>query len=401
MSYTIANFSDGLAREMHGRSTNRLQDVYETAYEAAQILLAELDPKETERTVQITPQLFDNVDAYSSPQDFKAALDLYPSGGRQSGFEYEDDFRRTDQREYSQRRSFEAPLMSESWVNGTRFLLLRKYPRTGNVITLDSLDDDSGWTAGGDAGSLAENTLNFLEGSAALQVTLTYSTGTGYIEKTTLTSQDLTDFRLLGACFYKVFIPSGFSARFSSFNLRWGNDTSTQYWNKSVTAAHDGTAFKDGWNILRFDWSSATETATAVDETAMDSARLSAVITSGSDIPGVLFDDLNIQLGTMYDLRYYSNFLFRNTSGTWLEKPTATDDIVNLSTDLYSTFKDIGAMCAMSEISSMDKDYEKIQKRLGYPYDERDPFKGSIGRYRRMYPSQRPTQTHILHDFGV
>lgn len=400
MPYTISQLKDGITRELHGRTTDRVQDVYETAYEAAQILQSELDLKETQREVQITPQLFDDVYAYSCPEDFKTAIDLLPSGGRKPGFEYEDDFRNTSQREFSQRASFEAPMMSEKWVNGTRFLLLRKYPRLGRVLKLDSLDATTGWSAGGDAGSLVSNNLNFLEGSASLQVSLVHATGTGYIEKTTLASSDLTDYRLLGAHFYKVYIPSGFSSRFTSFFLRHGTDTTTNYWEKSVTAAHDGTAFKDGYNILRFDWSSASETGT-VDETAMNSVRLGAVFTAGSDIPGVLFDDLTLQLGSMYDLNYYSNFLFRSALGVWKEKPTSDEDIVNLSPDAYFIFKDICAMLAMSEISSMKEDYEKIQKRLGYPTTERDSFKGSLGGYRRKYPSQQIPKTTITRDYSV
>lgn len=397
MSYTITQFKDAISRELHGRTTNRLQDAFETAYDAAMILLSEIDPKETQRVTQISPQVFDDVDVYSSPSDFKAVIDLYPSSMRKEGYESDDDFRRTGQKEFSLRRSVEAPMLSEKWINGTRFLLLRKYSSLGRVVQLESFDSTTGITAGGDAGSLDDNQLNFWEGSASLSLTLNGLTGAAHIEKD-ITSQDLTDYRLLASWFVKVYIPSGFFSRFTSFTLRHGS-ASGMYWSKTVTAQHDGTAFKDGMNLLRFDWSSATETGT-VDETAMDYMRLTFAYSTGAAIPGVLVDDLEIQLGTMYDLDYYSNFLFKSSAGTYLEKPTADGDTINLSTDAYRIFVDLGAMMAMSEISSMAKDYERISRRVGWPTSD-NPYAGSIGRYKLMYPSERPVRTTTLHNFSI
>ena len=400
MTYTISQFKDSIARELHGRTTDRLQDVYETAYDASLILLSEIDPKETERMVQVSPQVFDDIDVYSSPADYKSAIDLVPSAGLVPGLEYQEDFRRTSARQFGQRRNNEAPMIAERWINGTRFLLIRKYPRNGQVIQLDSMDSTTPWVAGYDAWNLEENNLNYIQGGASLSITLTHDIGSGSILATNLTPQDLTDYRLLSSYFIKVYIPSGFHSRFTSFFLRHGNDNTANYWEKSVTVAHDGTAFKDGWNLLRFDWSSATEIGT-VDETVMDSARIGCVFTTGSDIPGVLFDNFTIQKGTMYDLYYHSNYLFQSTAGVWKDRPTADDDIINLSSDSFKLFTDIGALCAMSEVSSKEKEYEKISKRVGWPVQENNRFAGSLGQYKRQNPSQRLMQTETLHDFGV
>ena len=398
MTYTISNLSDAIAREMHGQETDRIQSLYETAYDAALILMGELDLKETQRKVQISPQVFDDVNIYSCPTDYRSPIDIYPTSGRVLGSENQEDFRRTSQHEFSMRKNNEAPLLSEKWLNGTRFLLLQKYPSTGKKIQLENFDSLTGFTEGGDISNLVINSLEYYEGYGSLSFDLSGSTGAGTLEKT-ISSQDLTNYRLLGSCFIKVVIPSGYSSRFTSFTIKHGNDSSN-YWSGTVTTQHDGTVFQDGMNLLRFDWNSATETGT-VDETVMDYMKIEVNYTAGTEIPKVLFDDFNIQLGTMYDLEYCSNYLFRTSAGVWIEKPTSDDDIINLSQESYRIFVDIASMLALGEISSMEAEYKRITERLGYPVDPNNIFKGSIGNYKKQNPSQKPVQTSIIYDYDV
>lgn len=396
--YTIENLKQAIEREMHGRTVDRLQDVYETAYDAALILMSSCDLKESQRTTQISPQLFDDVYAYSAPADFKSIIDVYPTEGRRKGYENQEDFRRTGQKEFSMRGSIEAPMVSEKWLNGARFLLLRKYPSMGQRVQLESFDSETGVTEIGDVGTLATNRLTFWEGSASLSLELSGATGSGAIEKT-LSSQDLTNYKLLSSWFIKVYIPSGFSSRFTSFTIQHGNSNGVD-WSKTVTTQHDGTAFRDGMNLLRFDWSSASESGT-VDETVMDYMRLTFTYSSGTAIPGVLVDDFNIQMGTMYDLDYYSNYLFMSNAGVWKEKPTEDTDRIMLSTDSYRIFADLASMLACGEVKSLEDDFKRLSKRVGYPVDPDRPFAGLLGEYKRMNPSQRPVHTTITRDYGV
>ena len=120
----MSDFQNAVEREMHGRTVARLQDVNETAYQAGLILLSEIDPKETQRIAQI--QVFDDVDEYVPPEDYKSMVDFLPSGGRQDGSEFESDFRRTGQREFSMRHAYDAPLFSEKWVLGVLIQRLRQ-----------------------------------------------------------------------------------------------------------------------------------------------------------------------------------------------------------------------------------------------------------------------------------
>ncbi|MCK5017615.1 MAG: hypothetical protein KAS32_11165, partial [Candidatus Peribacteraceae bacterium] len=348
MSYSINNLKDAVAREMHGESVDSLQSFEETAYDAAMLFLSECDPKELQRETQISPQLFDNVTVYSCPADFQSVIDVLPTAGRAEGSEAYDDFRRTSQREMSLRHSIEAPMLSDKYVNGTRVLLLRKYPELGSTVQLEGFEATTDFTTGGDIGSLVRNSLTYWEGGASLSFALDGVTGEGTLSKT-ITSQDLTNQEGLASWFFKLYIPSGYSSRFTSLKINHGNSDSANF-EKTITTQHDGSAFQDGMNLLRFDWSSATENGT-VDITKMDDLKVTIVYATGDAIPGMLIDDFNVQLGTMYDLSYYSNYLFRTEAGVWIEKPTEDDDIINLSFDSYRVYADITAMVALSELS--------------------------------------------------
>lgn len=398
-NYTISTLKSDLSGKIHGKDLTKVTNILGIAKQAALLFLGETEPKELQRVSQITPQVFDGVFMYPAPEDYNSPIDLYPSAGRGTDI-YENDFRRTSQKNFDEQKENTPPLLSERWINGTRYLLIAKYPQTGSIIQLDSFDSATDFTAGDDAGSLVANTLNFVQGSGALSVQLSGSSGTAYLEKTNLTTQDLTDLRALGAWFIRVYIPSGYSSRFTSFTMRHGNDTATNYWSKQVTTQHNGLAFQDGWNLLRFDWSSATENGT-VDELSMDAMRITTVYSAGTAIPGVLFDDFNVQLGTMYDLDYYSNYFFRTASGTWIDTPTENTDIINVSSESYMVYLDFCLLLIQSEITGLEKDLEETKKRIGYPVDPNNEFKGTLGAYKKRNPSQKITQTMQYYHFDV
>ena len=123
--------------------------------------------------------------------------------------------------------------------------------------------------------------------------------------------------------------------RISNVELRWGNDESN-YWSTSVTSPHDQDEFKRGWNILRFDWDGATEEGT-VDPTAIDYIKI--IITyDGTADTDFRFDRLSCSIGEIWELVYYSKYLFQSSGGTWKETVTADTDVVNLDTDGYNLF---------------------------------------------------------------
>jgi hypothetical protein len=83
---------------------------------------------------------------------------------------------------------------------------------------------------------------------------------------------------------------------------------------------------------------------------------------------------------------YYSNYLFRSSSGTWQERPTTDSDIINLGPAAYNIL--FYELCSLlppeigGEDSSFDADY--YDRKLNG--DGNEP--GLYERYGLQYPSE-------------
>ena len=73
------------------------------------------------------------------------------------------------------------------------------------------------------------------------------------------------------------------------------------------------------------------------------------------------------KLGAIWEIDYYSKYLFRNSSGTWIEKPTAETDIVNLDTTGYNVLLyELCLICShelQGEDSRYDMDYFRDRRK--------------------------------------
>ena len=126
-------------------------------------------------------------------------------------------------------------------------------------------------------------------------------------------------------------MPYGMSSAIPFMNTGSG---STAYWSATATTPHDQDSFKDGWNLIAFNWNGATETGT-VDPTAIDYLRVTITYDGTADTD-IMVDKISASTGEIWETEYYSKYLFRNAAGTWINKPTADTDIVNLDEDSYN-----------------------------------------------------------------
>jgi len=377
MSRTIAQVKTKITSRLHGTTLNKISDFTTICQDAQELMLSRIDPVETTRKAALTNPVYDNVFDYSLPSDFKTIADLNPQAN--ADFANNSSLNRTYSREFINRKKNNQ--FSIVWRDAVQFLRFSRYIKAPVVIDkADSLTENGTWSVGGNASNLSLDTINYIAGNGSLKC----------------------DVSSPGALVNVI--------------IRIGNDSSN-YFSKTVTAGHF-EAFKQGWNLLRFDFNTATETG-SVNMASIDYVRVTTTyntnqtayyektLTNALDLSenyeddGAVFlyqyfdsitsltllrlDNIVAGLGTLFDITYYSNYLFRNSSGTWISKPTSDSDIVNLSETSYKIFE--------AEISRIIA--QQVEGAMGvfdYTYWDNlleDEEKGLYALYTSQFPSER------------
>lgn len=303
---------------------------------AVRRVIQRVDLRSTKRNAVLGTNLFDDIYSYPAPSDLKAdaIIDLLPQVNRSSQFKLELVSESIFDRNKTVKNNIVAIATDD---------LVKRIMFSGNVndttlqlASLDSLTADGGtWTAYNDAANLAADASNYVVGGGSLKFDLTGSATTAGIYNTSLTSQDISDFTNAGFAFVWVYINS--TTNLTNFILEIGNDLTTNYYQMTETDQFDGTAFVNGWNLLMFSFSSATENGTVTD-TAIDSVRLYMTKTSGKSDDGYRFDDIRLHTGEIHNILYYSRFGWQSSAGTFLEDSTADTDLLNAETEEFDGF---------------------------------------------------------------
>ena len=405
MIVSLAQLKSDIAGKMRGTSIRQINDFYGTAASAANRMLGRIDPQETIRIQTLASPFFDNVQDYSLVTDYKRAIDLRPQANRinQPG---RSIYSETTPRQFLSRldqNSFS--IKYNSMVRSLRAQRLLK----GNVNTIDafeSLTDTGSWAANVDASGLYTETLNFVEGSGSMGFNLSGATGLGNVENLTAPVTDLSAFNYEDSSFLYFYIPVGYSALFTSFNLTRGSSNSA-YRKATITTKADGTAFTDGWNFLRFDWNTAAVVGSP-DNTKNTYRKFGVAYTSGTAINGCLLDNWTDSFGELYEMEYYSEYLFRDTTGAWKAIPTLDTDLINVGSLSYEILKtEMMIEITMQIRTGSLRDQEMTDWRLmlnGQPqtrYVKDPPYHGYYADYFKSFPSSAIITATKNYEFDV
>lgn len=208
--------------------------------------------------------------------------------------------------------------------NGQDMLLIDYDPGGSNatVESCDGLTTNGSWSASGDANNLTADDQTFLEGGGSLNFDITPSSLTATLTNSTLAAVDLSAYENNSSLFVYVYIPS--ATNITSFNLRWGSDSSN-YFSRTVTTQHNGLALQDGWNLLSFEWNAATETGT-VDTATIDYLQVNMVI-NASQVADTDFriDGIIARQGKDMYLLYNSKFWVKTSAEVIKESFISTE----------------------------------------------------------------------------
>lgn len=403
ITITLAQLKGDISQKMKGTSLNQITDFYGVVAGAANRVLGRIDPQETIRTVTMTTPFYDNIQDYALVSDFKRMIDIRPQANRidQPGLSV---YGETSPRQFLTR--LDPNSYSIRWNSMIRTLRAQQLP-IGNVITMDTFDGptaNGSWSVGGDASGLYTEALNYVEGNGALGFNLSGASGAGNIVNTTAAAVDLSSYIYEDSSQFFIWIPVGYSSRFTSFVLRRGSGT-TAYRQQTITTKADGTAFTDGWNLLKSDWISSTTTGSP-DNTKNTYRYFGTTYTVGVAIPGFLIDNWTNSLGTLNEIEYFSEYLFRTATGTWIQIPTLDTDLVNVGTLSYEILK-TEVMIDVTQIirTGAVRQAELADWRMmlnGQPpnrYVREPQYRGLYSDYMNKFPSSAIVNSTKTYDY--
>lgn len=266
-----------------------------------------------------------------------------------------------------------------------------------SISDFDSSTDGGGtWsadTSGSDATNVTFDTVEFKSGSASLNFDLDVSqSGNDYatIQNTTLTQIDLSDWEDLGAWLFEAYIPD--ATNITSYTLFWGSDTSN-YWSATKTTDIDGSAWTDGWNTVKVNWSDATATGSP-DATAIDYIAIRVTYDGAqADDTDFRLDNLRIAKPETLTYHYVSWDVGEDTNGTDISAFSATTDVPFFS-GKYDQYKYPVAHKAASIL------FYSIRLREEAASEER-MAEQKLDRLRDIFPDSKTAESHNFKVFGI
>lgn len=327
--FTISAIKNHLTAMGHGSTLNKVRNFEELCERTASTIILKCPMLETIRTAGLSQTVHDILYDYALPSDFNSIIDLSPQSERES----DDKSKRILAEPFDLEKLFSNKRVSIESSEGTKKIRIKWDIRSAKTLnTMDSYNGNGTWSAVGTASGIATDTIYYYSGGGSVRFD-SAATGDG-IQATDMTQVDLSDEDEVATAVIPIYF--GSVSNLTSISFIWGNDLTTNYWTGvAQTAQADGTSFKVGWNIIKVPWSTATETGT-VDPTAIDAAKIT-VATTGT-ISDIRVDNIRFAIGYPFDIKYYSKYMFMNSSGTWLSKPSSDDDYVVIDNDGLQIF---------------------------------------------------------------
>lgn len=355
MSYNITTLLNDLSSVIHGTTANKVPNIYGHINRAARAVLLDVDPKETQRTTQLASQVFNDVFDYPIPTDVKGdrIIDLKLTAGRTPSEVFSQTYATT----FDTQKSLGINnAIYTQWNSGVKTLRIEA-PFLTAPVQLSDTGTTTGWSATTGASTITLDQTNYVAGGGALVFNLLAGSSSGYIENSSLSAVDLSANVNVSTLFMWVYLPLGSAV--TSIDLRWGS-SSANYYNYTATTTQQGTSFQNGWNLVAFPWSSATKTGTPVN-TSYTYSRVTIAYNSTLQT-GVKVCNITSTIGYIFDLQYYSKFLFRNPStNAFVESLTdsTTDNYeINLDTDSYNLLFNKTAFYIAQALQGADSSYD-------------------------------------------
>jgi len=394
--FTIAELENNLIGLAHSGSLNKVRNKYQMYERAANNMLSRVKLLESMRTAPLTDAVHDKLYTYPVPSDYKTLIGIYPTGVRQLG----DDVSRVYAEEFDRTKAINDKQISIEGSNGVKvFKINWKNSPPKTISNMDSFDGNGEWTAVSGTTNIETDTQYKYSGGGSVRFDIAAS-GDG-IENITLSLVDLEDEDEIADVIIPVYIKDATElAKLTSITPIWGTDLTANYFTGvAQTAQFDGTAFQIGWNMILAPWSTAVETGT-VDVTVIDSFKITLDVTEA--MTDIRIDNIMVSLGTIFNVKYYSKYLFQTAAGAWMAQQSTDTDVVICDADSFNIFlyECLDELAHQVEGEDSAFDLTQASKKLWGDPRALDPV-GRVGLYAR-YRAEHPGQSKkAVTDYGM
>jgi hypothetical protein len=378
----VTGLKSELQAMIHGTTLNQVVNMNGLIYRAARQLLLDLDPQEMKRISPLASAIYDSVYDYPIPVDVKGnkVIDIRPQVSRNLS----DNFLQTYGKPFDLTKTSLVDQFTVNFNSGLKTIRIADSGLVPGVVlsNADSITSNGTWTTGGTASNLTADNVNHVSGSASLKFDL--GIGTGYLENSTINSQNLSAWINQAVQFLYTYMQT--ASGISSVELRWGS-SSANYYKQTTIVTQQNTAFQNGWNLLSLPWLNATVVGSP-DSTKITYLRISWVATSVQT--GMRLDNIMTSLGTILEMVYYSSYLFKDAvTGAWQETITDDSNVINLATESYNLLIYQCGIHLAQQLQGLDAMFYDGNYFLQHYMD-------ALGRYRNQFKSeiQKPINTY-------
>lgn len=387
---TVSEYKDSISAILSGMNLNTVSDLDGTIERAARTMVQKADIPEASGIQNIV--LYSGVFDYECDDTIfgTAITDIRPQGISRPPW---DSTTKTFGMQFDRLKNLYPSGTSSTfeYYNGVPIIRIRA-PFPNQNVTLDSMAAVGTWVASGTASGLTQDTAVFYQNPASLRFTAT--TGAAILTNNETSSVNISSLEDVGVAFLAVYIPSNASA-ITSITLKIGS-SSTNYNNVTVTAPFIGSFTNNLWQLVAFNFATASQTGTP-DWSAIDYFQVTFNVTG--TITNLRVGDLFISQPTPAQILFQSAAIFLPTgSTTALTTITANTDTIILNNPAYNLFLYEGALHVLENTSGGlgDAMYERISRKLNG--DGTDKNLGLYAMFRGDNPSQELRQTESWYN---
>ena len=194
--------------------------------------------------------------------------------------------------------------------NGIQYLRCKANLGTWTNIHSSTAYDDNGTWVG--ATAISNVGTDQYEGfDLPASVKFDYSGTSGTLTNSTFSALDLSAFKNRSNLYFDVYIPE--STNLTGFTLKWGS-SNANYYQVTSTTNYVGETFSDGWNRIKFAWSSPTVVGTPVD-TEIDYLQVTVSYSVDPALTDFRIQNFFISENIPLTVTYYSTNMAFDVSG--------------------------------------------------------------------------------------